>query len=277
MSIQLVSATPTERRQFERARETLEGTRSGRAVVEQLERDDTRIEFVADGHAEHHRGKNYIRLPREMMVDAKLGATVLAHEGQHRIDDARGPNQVSGPKVLMSGARSAIDGIVHLRNPISAMMNAIETESHATEITAYEREGTVARELGMNLNDYSFRQGKERVSYSSAMSSHDATGRVKSREQLAEEIAAQPEYQLPLVFRTGTPLALSGLTGLVLGGVTRLVTRSAGAGMLVGVAAAAVGMGLTAKDAGERVIGQRYDAAAAGAGTEAGAEARRRQ
>lgn len=228
MSMQLQGFNDGQRAAFDRARSRLAGTPSGAPVLQRLEADGTTIRLQAEG-GHYLPGRNEIRLPAWVLGDSRLAATWLAHEGQHRMDDT-GDVRSGVVGLARTGAGAAIAGARQLDNPFTAGFAAMERRQQVTEVNAYRREGMVGRELGMNLSTYEFKDRQGRPSRYATPHGHHADGRLKSRAEVARDVAAQPLYQLPLGTRVGLGLAGTALTAAAVGAAGAVVGRLLPAG-----------------------------------------------
>lgn len=204
-----------------RSMDTLRATGSGREVADFLQRQHVSVQVLPDAeYAQRHpdSGASYdpktrlVVTPRSALRDPAIGATTLAHEGQHALDFHDRPAWYVDSVGMMAGTSGdALRALVSFDNPMTAWLDSLTARQNGFEVTAYRRQAAVASELGLNQSAWSHGQARD--------------GSVLSKEETRADIATSALYRMSPTRR----LVLGGGLGLA-------VTSSAalGAGALAG-------------------------------------------
>ena len=168
----------------------LASTPSGAHVAEALTRDHVPIIVVdnnlpggerlaADG-GYFESWSMTIHAPAEAFVDPREGASLLAHEGQHYLDTLEAKQGNHAARFLGTMIPAFVLAPLRLQNPITAVVEAAESEAVASEVNAYELGTIVSHELGRLPNANTFGAG--------------AHGEVRSREAIAKLLSEHEPY-----------------------------------------------------------------------------------
>lgn len=215
-----LSGDPTNDELLENALSTLDSTSSGREVSQWLRKaasaGDIQIVVMDDVDyyrkypgtgGVYNRGSDTLTVPRISLTPAAEGATFLAHEGQHAMDDAaRSSLVVDKLQGMAGGVPAAVKGLAHLKNPLSEWGDEVSRYDHVTEVNGYTRQAEVAIELGEDQYGWNIGYGKG--------------GTVIPRDELATKIENHPLYAYSSTQRLVTaavPMLLVGLGGSMIG------------------------------------------------------------
>jgi hypothetical protein len=215
-----LSTDPTNEQLLENALTELDGTKSGREVSQWLRRAtaDGDVKLVVMDDVEYYRkypgtggvynrASDTLTLPRISLTPVAEGATFLAHEGQHAMDDAeRAPLVIDKLQGLASGVPAALKGLLQLKNPLSEWGDEVSRYDHLTEVNGYTRQAEVAIELGDNQYGWNIGYAKD--------------GTVVPRKELADKIENHPLYAYSSTQRAlnaSVPTLLVGLGGSMVG------------------------------------------------------------